>query len=117
VVTPGLFGLEPTPRNRALLNFRAVNSLKNVFGAKMAASLTLRTPSASSVSPGTAVTLMGTFWGSSGAFCAVTVIGGSAVRSCACAPAGASASASSAQPAGPGKRLSDNICEFSHMFL
>ena len=33
VVTPGLFGLEPTPRNRGLLSLRAVNSLKNVFGA------------------------------------------------------------------------------------
>ena len=28
VVTPGLAGLEPTPRMRALLSFRALNSLK-----------------------------------------------------------------------------------------
>jgi hypothetical protein len=55
-----LLGLEPTPRNRALLSFRALNSLKNVFGANTAASLTLRTAAASSVAPGTAVTLTGT---------------------------------------------------------
>ena len=50
VVTAGLFGLEPMPRKRALLSLRAVNSLKNVFGAYCAASLTLRTPASSIVS-------------------------------------------------------------------
>src|ERR1043165_7110201 len=65
------------PRMRALLSLRAVNSLKKVFGANHPAWLTLRRSSAVNVSPGTAVTLTGRFWGSSGAFCAVTVIGGS----------------------------------------
>ena len=33
VVTPGLFGLEPTPRKNALLSFRTENSLNQTFGA------------------------------------------------------------------------------------
>ena len=41
---PGLFGLEPMPRNRALLSFRADHSVKKVLGAKIAASLTMWMP-------------------------------------------------------------------------
>src|SRR5262245_9220424 len=41
VVMPGLFGLELMPRKRALLNLRADHSVKNVLGAKIAASLTI----------------------------------------------------------------------------
>jgi hypothetical protein len=78
-VTPGLLGLAPTPRNRGLLSLRAVNSLKYVFGANQPASLTLCSASCISVSLETAVTLTGRFAGSSGSFCAVTVIGGSVV--------------------------------------
>src|SRR3954454_8641041 len=96
---PGLLGLEPTPRKRGLLSLRAVNSLKNVFGANHPAWLTLLNASAVNVSLETAVTLTGRFAGSSGSFCAVTVIGGSDVVSggaCAAASAGASTRASSA---------------------
>ncbi len=77
---PGLAGLELMPRNRALLSLRAVNSEKNVFGAKIAASLTMRAPESASVCPETAVTLTGTFCASSGSFVAVTVTVGSVVR-------------------------------------
>ena len=69
----GLFGLEPMPRMRALLNLRAVPSVKIVLGDRIAASLTSLMPAASIVSRVTAVTLTGTFWRSSGSFCAVTV--------------------------------------------
>ena len=69
----GLFGLEPMPRKRALLSLRAVNSLKNVFGAYCAASLTLSTPAFSIVSRVTAVTLTGASWTFSGSFSARTV--------------------------------------------
>ena len=91
VVTAGLFGLEPMPRKRALLSLRAVNSLKNVFGAYCAASLTLRTPALSSVSRVTAVTLTGASWMFSGSFSALTVTVGSRKRivpssSCVAAP-------------------------------
>src|ERR1043165_1393479 len=72
------------PRMRALLSLRAVNSLKKVFGANHPAWLTLRRSSAVNVSPGTAVTLTGRFWGSSGAFCAVTVIGAGATVAGGC---------------------------------
>src|SRR5712664_3123681 len=78
---PGLFGLEPTPRNRGLLSLRAVNSLKKVFGANQPAWLTLLSPAAVNVSLNTAVTLTGRFAGSCGSFCAVTVIGGNDVVS------------------------------------
>ena len=61
----GLFGLEPMPRTRALLNLRAVPSVKIVLGDRIAASLTSRMPAASIVSRVTAVTLTGTFWRSS----------------------------------------------------
>src|SRR6187397_442291 len=61
------------PRTRALLNLRAVLSVKIVFGDRIAASLTSLIPAASMVSRVTAVTLTGTFWRSSGSFCAVTV--------------------------------------------
>ena len=89
------------PRKRGLLSLRAVNSLKKVFGAYPDASLMLRMPAFSSVSFETAVTLTGSFCGSSGSFCAVTVIGGSVVRSgggdgagcCAAASAGAKSAA------------------------
>ena len=40
----GLAGLEPMPRKRALLTLRAVNSVKTVFGAKIAASVIARRP-------------------------------------------------------------------------
>jgi hypothetical protein len=74
-----LLGLAPTPRNRGLLSLRAVNSLKNVFGANWAASLMLRTPSASRVSLVTAVTLTGKS-AVLGLFCAVTETVGSLNR-------------------------------------
>src|SRR5262245_47718421 len=94
---PGLLGLEPTPRKRGLLSLRAVNSLKNVFGANHPAWLTLLNASAVNVSFATAVTLTGRFAGSSGSFCAATVMGGSDVVSggvCASASAGPSTTAS-----------------------
>ena len=77
----GLFGLDPMPRKRALLNLRAVNSVKCVFGARIAASLTTRTPRLSSTSFVTAVTLSGSDRRSAGSFCAVTVTGGRPTRS------------------------------------
>jgi hypothetical protein len=80
VVTAGLFGLEPMPRKRALLSFRAVNSLKKVFGAYCAASLTLATPAFPMVSPVTAVTLTGASWMFSGSFSARTVTVGRRTR-------------------------------------
>ena len=80
VVTAGLPGLEPMPRNRGLLSFRAVNSVKLTFGAKIPASLTIRMPARSMVSAETAVTLTGSLRGSSGSFCAVTVTDGSVTR-------------------------------------
>src|SRR5438552_1834640 len=73
---PGLVGLAPTPRNRGLLSFRALNSLKKVFGAYHPAWLIAFSPFSNSVSLETVVTLTGKFCGSSGSFCAVTVIGG-----------------------------------------
>src|SRR6187549_1524662 len=88
------------PRNRALLSFRAVNSLKYVFGANQPAWLTELRPADISVSPSTAVTLNGSVWGSSGSFCAVTVTGGSDTVTggcCAAASAGASAQATATQ--------------------
>src|SRR5262245_7924205 len=88
----GLLGLAPIPRKRALLSLRAVNSLKKVFGANQPASLTLRNPAAVRVSPSTGVTLTGSVCGSSGTFCATTVIGGSVtVTGGCCAAAGAAA--------------------------
>ena len=77
---PGFAGLELMPRNRALLSFLRVNSEKNVFGAKIAASLTMRAPESASVCLETAVTLTGTFCASAGSFVAVTVTVGSVVR-------------------------------------
>ena len=101
---PGFAGLELMPRNRALLNLRAVNSEKNVFGAKIAASLTMRAPESASVCFDTAVTLTGTFWASSGSFVAVTVTVGSFVRrmpssGSGCAVAGCCAAAGAARSA------------------
>src|SRR5438093_2915294 len=77
---PGLAGLAPMPRKRALLNFRAVNSLKNVFGESAPASLTLLTSSDVNQSADTAVMLSGRSWGFAGSFCAVTSTGGSVTR-------------------------------------
>ncbi len=71
-MTAGFAGLDPIPRNRGLLSFRAVNSVKVTFGAKIAASLTMRMPARSMVSAETAVTLTGSLRASSGSFCAVT---------------------------------------------
>ena len=73
---PGLAGLEPMPRNRALLSLRAENSVKYVLGAKIAASLTQWISASSMVFSVTAVTLTGTFCLSSGVFWAVTVTAG-----------------------------------------
>src|SRR6266446_10930438 len=84
---PGLVGLAPTPRNRGLLSFRALNSLKKVFGAYHPAWLIAFSPFSNSVSLETVVTLTGKFCGSSGSFCAVTVIGGNVVYSGGCAAA------------------------------
>ena len=70
------------PRNRGLLDLRAVNSEKNVLGANNAASLTMRTLAADSVPEVTAVTLPGTSFTSTGSFCAVTITGGSVTRGC-----------------------------------
>src|SRR5437762_5299771 len=100
------------PRIRGLLSLRAVNSLKNVFGANHPASLTVLRASAVNVSLNTAVTLTGRFCGSSGCFCAVTVIGGSVVVS-VCATTGADERSARDAPA-----TSDRfgIHEFSHIF-
>ena len=87
----GLPGLAPMPRKRALLALRAVNSVKNVFGANSAASLTMRTLLSVRVSAVTAVTLPGTLRMSVGSFCAVTTTGGRVKRGveggCDCASA------------------------------
>ena len=61
VVMAGLFGLEPMPLMRALLSLRAVNSVKDVFGEKRAASLTIRIPARSMISFVAADTLSGSF--------------------------------------------------------
>src|SRR5436190_19298413 len=100
------------PRIRGLLSLRAVNSLKNVFGANHPASLTVLRASAVNVSLTTAVTLTGRFCGSSGCFCAVTVIGGNVVVSVWPA-AGADAARARKAPAAS-DRL--GIGEFSHIF-
>src|SRR5262245_23619084 len=76
VVTPGLAGLAPSPRMRALLNLRAVNSVNVEFGANTPASLMAVMPAFSIVSEVTVVTLTGSVLGSAGSFCAVTVIAG-----------------------------------------
>src|SRR5438093_9386058 len=68
-------------RKRGLLSLRAVNSLKNVFGANQPAWLTLVKASTVKVSFTTAVTLTGRLVGSCGSFCAVTSIGGNVVVS------------------------------------
>src|SRR5262245_51378498 len=81
VVTPGLFGLELMPRNRALLSLRADQSVMSVFGAKIAASPTESMRARSSVPLDTAVRLAGTVWAFSGTFAAVTVMVGSWNRS------------------------------------
>ena len=57
-----------------------VNSEKNVLGARIAASLTIRAPESASVCLETAVTLTGTFCASAGSLVAVTVTVGSVVR-------------------------------------
>ena len=69
----GLAGLEPIPRKRALLTLRAVNSVNTVLGAKIAASVSVRSPELAMVSAVTAVTLAGTSFTSVASFCAVTM--------------------------------------------
>ena len=69
----GLAGLEPMPRKRALLTLRAVNSVKTVLGAKIAASVMARSPELAMVCAVTAVTLAGTSFTSAASFCAVTM--------------------------------------------
>ena len=69
----GLAGLEPMPRNRALLTLRAVNSVNTVFGAYHAASVITRRPASAIVVAVTTVTLAGTALTSSASFCAVTM--------------------------------------------
>src|SRR5262245_56052591 len=114
---PGLAGLEPMPRNRGLLSLRAVNSLKKVFGANHPAWLTLLNAPALNVSLETAVTLTGRFAGSSGSFCAVTVIGGSEVVSGVCAAASAGPSTTASNPHNtPSLTVRFGIREFSHIF-
>ncbi len=77
----GLPGPELTPRKRAKLSLRVVNSEKNVFGAYSAASLRNPIPAFAIVSFVTAVTLTGSSWPSTGSFCAVTVTVGTVMRS------------------------------------
>src|SRR5437016_7024965 len=85
VVTPGFAGLDPTPRNRALLNLRALNSEKKVLGEYFAASPTSVMSALSRVFFDTAVTLTGSFCTSAGSFCALTVTGGIVTRFVGCA--------------------------------
>ena len=86
----GFAGLEPMPRNRALLSLRAVNSVNNVFGAKIAASLMARSPESVIVCAVTAVTLAGTSLTSVASFCAVTItVGNVTVGGVVCAKADA----------------------------
>src|SRR5262245_42711001 len=127
VVIPGLFGLELMPRNRALLSFRADHSVKYVFGAKIAASLTMWMAALSMVSLGTAVTLAGTLCMSSGSFCAVTVTVGMRNRrasSCEefdwvapadCAEATAGASTRSSACGLRATRDDRNMCAIMHI--
>jgi hypothetical protein len=79
-VIAGLAGLDPMPLNLGLLNFRALKSVKYVFGAKMPASLTEVMSSLWIVPCWTVVTLTGNSSGSAGSFWAVTVTGGSVTR-------------------------------------
>src|SRR4030095_11510302 len=69
----GLPGLDPMPRKRALLTLRAVNSVKTVFGAKIAASVIARRPAFSIVAAVTAVMLAGTSLISDASLSAVTM--------------------------------------------
>src|SRR5262245_60876307 len=115
---PGFAGLEPTPRTRALLSLRALNSLKKVFGENQPASLTVRESSATSQSRNITVTLSGSACGSSGSFCAVTSTGGSVTRGGSCVdcadpgttPINTRATATTAW------RVVLYIAEFSHIF-
>ena len=59
VVTPGFMGEAPMPRNRGLLSLRALNSVKIVFGAWMAASFTVRIAALSRKSRPATVALSG----------------------------------------------------------
>ena len=77
VVTAGLDGLDPMPRNRALLTLRAVNSVNMVFGAKMPASVTFSAPGITRWSSAvTGVMLAGTVFRSAASRSAVTMTGG-----------------------------------------
>src|SRR5687768_6694732 len=69
----GLAGLEPRPRNRGLLNLRAVKSVQYVFGARRDASPMVVSPPFHSGWSGTSEMLTGRFCGSAGSFWAVTV--------------------------------------------
>src|SRR5262245_49276900 len=71
---------------RALLNLRAVNSTKVVFGENGPASLVMVTPALDSRSDGTTVTLTGSVFGSAGSFCAETVTVGSVIFGGAACP-------------------------------
>src|SRR5262249_22405326 len=73
----GFAGLDPMPRKRGSLSFRALKSVKNVFGAYTDASPIVVMPPFQSASRGTAVRLTGSDCASAGSFCAVTVTGGS----------------------------------------
>ena len=68
------------PRKRALLTLRAVNSVKTVLGAKIAASVMARRPESAMVCAVTAVTLAGTSFTSVASFCAVTITVGRVMR-------------------------------------
>src|SRR5262245_26923709 len=65
------------PRKRALLTLRAVNSVKIVFGAKIAPSVTDSSPESAMVDAVTAVTLPGTSLILVASFSAVTMTVGS----------------------------------------
>src|SRR5690349_5214800 len=73
VVIAGFAGLAPMPRKRALLTFRAVNSVKVVFGAKMLASVIDCSAESLIVAFVTAVMLAGTVCTSDASFSAVTI--------------------------------------------
>src|SRR5688500_18856483 len=91
VVIAGLPGLEPMPRNRALLTFRAVNSVNTEFGAKITASVMARNPESLMVCAVTAVTLAGTSLMSADSRSAVTTtVGKVTVGGAACAAEGCS---------------------------
>src|ERR1041385_6047464 len=102
---------------RGLLNFRALNSLKNTLGANHPASLTVRRSSAAIVSRDTGVTLTGRFAGSSGTFCAVTSIGGRVAYTCCAAARPAEAVSASTTKTADWRARAFDIGKFSHTLL